>query len=430
MKVINKEILHRQITIQDLKKIWSIITANALWMYIIVNIIYILVGSYFYIAGKMHMETFAIGEILLMVLNVIAIIILIINGKYKKSSMHFCILSILIFTIISTMFSRIHKVALFGLAFRYEGLLGICYYLSLTFLASLLDKKYKKIIINSILVTGLIQSIYALCQVYGVPNIYNPMKHIAQGFISNPNFFGTYMLICLSYALGLYINAKKIILKIIYIVASIILTIGLLISNTMSAIVGLMFVLLYILIYCIKKRQLLKLIITILIVVVSTIITNNIGKTNVIKDIETTTKETVQIANGNTNENFGSGRMAIWKETLKIVPKYFWFGVGPDNFYYAFGVEPLKIGITQIAVDKAHNEYLNTLVTQGIFTLISYIALYLIVLKNGIKLSFKDEQVYLILPIIGYLIQAFFNISVIEVAPLFYIALGLCNIEK
>ena len=32
----------------------------------------------------------------------------------------------------------------------------------------------------------------------------------------------------------------------------------------------------------------------------------------------------------------------------------------------------------------------------------------------------------LLLLFIGYCIQAFFNISVIEVAPMFYMALGLC----
>jgi hypothetical protein len=37
----------------------------------------------------------------------------------------------------------------------------------------------------------------------------------------------------------------------------------------------------------------------------------------------------------------------------------------------------------------------------------------------------KNKEIYLILPIIGYLVQAQFNISVIEVAPFFYIGLGL-----
>ena len=46
--------------------------------------------------------------------------------------------------------------------------------------------------------------------------------------------------------------------------------------------------------------------------------------------------------------------------------------------------------------------------------------------KNNLLLhNYKNKEIYLLLPVIGYLVQAFFNISVIEVAPLFYISLGL-----
>ena len=421
------QILHRPITLEDFKNIGNKILNNFLWVYIIANILYILVGSYLCNAGTMHLLAFSIGEILLMLLNVVSIIILLIKGKYKKSPIHLCILAILVFSVISTIFARIYKVAILGFDNRYEGLLVICYYLSLTFLTTLLDKKYKKIIANCIVITGLIQSIYGICQTYNFPFVHNQMKGIAQGFVTNPNFYGTYMILCLSYALGLYIDETKKIKNIIYIIFSVILTVGVLISNAMSSVVGLMAVLLYILIYCIKKKKILKIIATIIIVIVSVIITTNLGKTNVIKDVQTTSQEAMQVAKGNAQNSFGSGRMYIWKETLKIVPKYFWFGAGIDNLYYAFGVEPLKMENIDIAVDKAHNEYLQILVTEGIFTLISYIMLYFVVLKNGIKQSFKDDKIYLILPIIGYLIQAFFNISVIEVAPIFYIALGLAD---
>ena len=47
--------------------------------------------------------------------------------------------------------------------------------------------------------------------------------------------------------------------------------------------------------------------------------------------------------------------------------------------------------------------------------------------STKIKTMFKDRKAFLFsLCIISYLVQAFFNISVIEVAPLFFISLGLC----
>ena len=70
--------------------------------------------------------------------------------------------------------------------------------------------------------------------------------------------------------------------------------------------------------------------------------------------------------------------------------------------------------------------HLQTLVTQGIFALISYLALYGYISIKGIKSCFKNKETYLILPVLGYLVHAFFAFSVIELAPIFYMALGLC----
>ena len=122
--------------------------------------------------------------------------------------------------------------------------------------------------------------------------------------------------------------------------------------------------------------------------------------------------------------------MCIWKNTLKIVPKNLIHGVGVDNYYYAFDGKPLYSKNGKVFYDKAHNEYLQILITEGIFCLISYLAFYGIITVRGTKYSFKNKEVYFILPIIGYLVQAFFNISVIEVAPIFYIALGLGDTFK
>ena len=77
------------------------------------------------------------------------------------------------------------------------------------------------------------------------------------------------------------------------------------------------------------------------------------------------------------------------------------------------------------AYDKAHNELLQILVTQGVFSFLSYVCLYFLIIKNGIKYAFKDKEIYYILPIIGYIVQAMFSISVVTVAPIFYIAMGL-----
>ena len=147
------------------------------------------------------------------------------------------------------------------------------------------------------------------------------------------------------------------------------------------------------------------------------------GLTTIIKDLNTTKNETIELSRGNYNENYGTKRVEIWRQTIEEVPKYLIHGIGIDNFSLIKNGYPVMIGYN--AYDKAHNEYLQILITEGIFSLISYLLLFGFILIKGIISSFKNKKVYLLLPVLGYLVQAFFNISVIEVAPIFYICLGL-----
>jgi putative inorganic carbon (HCO3(-)) transporter len=73
-----------------------------------------------------------------------------------------------------------------------------------------------------------------------------------------------------------------------------------------------------------------------------------------------------------------------------------------------------------MTIDKAHNEYLNIAVSAGIPSLIAYLTLVFVVLKNSVS----KEKNLLLAVIIAYLVQAFFNISVVSVAFLFWILLG------
>ena len=63
------------------------------------------------------------------------------------------------------------------------------------------------------------------------------------------------------------------------------------------------------------------------------------------------------------------------------------------------------------------------LVTQGIFTLMTYLGLLLCMFIEGVRS--KDRDVWIFLAgFIGYAIQAFMNISVTTVAPFYFIICG------
>lgn len=78
--------------------------------------------------------------------------------------------------------------------------------------------------------------------------------------------------------------------------------------------------------------------------------------------------------------------------------------------------------------DKAHNEYLQIAVTLGIPALIAYLIFLGMIIIPNLKYIFKQKYIFILLSIIGsYLVQAFFNISTIGIAPIFWLTLGIID---
>lgn len=400
-------------------------------IYIIINILYLTIGSYCFATLKWSQYNLAQGLWIIAGLNILICLAIMIKKLIKMEKFRFkiidlFILLIIIFSIISWIFAINQKAALVGSVGRWEGLLVIIYYFTILFLSSFVKKEHKKIIVYTILISGIIQVLYSLCQVlsiFNVATVYHNNKPWATGFVYNPMLFATYIILCISLTIGLFLDAKKIVQKILLALTILLFMIGLLITNTLSCFIGLIFVFIIALIYSIKNKYFVKIIIIAAILILTSVTMHLMGSTTMFNDFVTMKNESQEIVSGNAQKYYGSGRIFIWAETIKIVPKYITHGAGIDNFLYAFGNKPLQKN--RVIYDKAHNEYLQILITEGLFCLISYLLLYIFIVVKGFKNSFKNKQIFLLLPIIGYLVQAFFNISVIVVAPIFYICLGL-----
>ena len=398
----------------------------ALPIYIITNLLYILVGSCLVFNKYLKFKIFSYGFIGLLAVNIIIIFILFLKKKHRENKVDIFLFLIIIFACISTIFAYDPMKSLFGAWDRYEGLFLICYYITLTYITSYLKKEDRKIIVYSILVFGLIQAIYAICQKLNLFNVHTIIKNgwrWTTGFTSNRNFFGTLMLLCIGYSIGLYIESKEKISTFVYLILTYIFSICILLSKTRSCMLGLIVVMIVLLIYAIKNKYIKKYIVLFCVLVFSTVLMQMLNLTPIINFYKTAKTEITEMSKGNVKDDFGSNRIAVWKKTIKVVPKYIVHGVGVDNFGNVLDGKPIIY--TKYVYDKAHNEYLQILVTMGIFSLISYLCMHFIIVKNGIINTFKTHEIYYILPVIGYLVQAQFNISVIEVAPVFYIALGL-----
>ena len=399
-----------------MKKVRSLL----LPIYLIMNVLYIFIGTYLVKMNIINIDKYAYVYIGLLAFNALLIILMFIFKKYRKNKIDIFLLLIIIFGVISTIFAYRRKTAIIGEWGRREGILTISYYMSLLYLCSYVKDKDKKKIIFFILLGGFVEFLYATMQKFGLFNV-KTITHEgdiwATGFSINPNFFGQLMIVCLSYSIGLFIESKDKLFS--YFIAILIYCyfLGILISNTLSCLLGLMVVMVYLLIYSIRKKKIKKYIIISLLLIFTFTFASLKNITFLKKDLFRIGNESKEIAKGNFKDDYGSGRIQLWKATVKEIPKYMIHGIGVDNFAYILDGKPIRR--KTYYYDKAHNEYLQILITMGIFSLISYLCLHFIIIKNGIK-----KEVYLFLPAIGYLVQAMFNISVIEIAPFFYMTLG------
>ena len=137
-------------------------------------------------------------------------------------------------------------------------------------------------------------------------------------------------------------------------------------------------------------------------------------------------------------ERLGSGRGFIWSRSLPILKDTFITGYGPDTFALYFPqndfIGKLKTfgNVLQI-VDKPHNLYLQIAINTGLVSLLAVLSLFIFYFISSIKLYWQIElnDTYTIVgfgvlvAFTGYITTGFFNDSVISVAPIFWVLLGL-----
>lgn len=359
--------------------------------------------------------------------------------------------------IISTIYAEDVNLAIWGSIYRYEGLVQICAYYMLFLNSRFINKKTLIVkVINSLLIVGILQFIYSFLQVF-VRGKYIYVKYEfvyyrASGFIGHPNMLGSYIVLTLLLALGMYFLYDK--NKKFYLISSILLYINLILAESTGPFYGFVCGLIFMFVYLLKKKKICfsTILITTMVMIMGLLSVTMISKlwctykfhdkfrdyftiTGDIKDTFVTINELISndVKNNesqvSTIESYGSNRIWLWSRSLRLVPKYWLHGTGIDNFTKAFSnnLSEVDKNISYLGgalFDRAHNEYLHLLITQGIFTLITYLALLLLVFIKGVKS--KDTLTWVLLfSFVGYAIQAFANISVYNVAPFFFVVMGM-----
>lgn len=133
-----------------------------------------------------------------------------------------------------------------------------------------------------------------------------------------------------------------------------------------------------------------------------------------------------QILHGNISGEFGSSRISIWKDTLKLVPEHLWFGGGPSTLQVRSSLTftreiPFSGIVVSAYVDLAHNDYLDVLVNTGLLSLVAYLSFLLVTAYHG-----RQNKVCL-LAVFAYGINLFFSFRAISVTPIYWICLALLS---
>ena len=142
------------------------------------------------------------------------------------------------------------------------------------------------------------------------------------------------------------------------------------------------------------------------------------------------------LLHGRAEDDFGSGRIYIWKNVWQAVKERPLFGGGPDTLsrritaYFERYDEAGHI-VRRTGIDTAHNEYLNILANQGLFALLCWLgALGCSAVRFVRRAGERPAALICGSAVLGYCVQAFFGISMCLSTPFFVIAWAMLETRE
>ena len=138
--------------------------------------------------------------------------------------------------------------------------------------------------------------------------------------------------------------------------------------------------------------------------------------------------EAHELLHGRAEDEFGSGRVYIWKNVWQAVKERPLFGGGPDTlsrritaFFERY--DEVRNAVIRSGIDAAHNEYLNILANQGGFALLCWLGALGCSAARFVRQAGERPAVLICgSAVLGYCVQAFFGISMCLSTPFFLIA--------
>lgn len=343
--------------------------------------------------------------------------------------------------------------ALYGLG-KGEGYFSLlAYYMIFLVTTMLSEKRYIRLLLQLFLLFGCLIAIVGVVQFTGIYQFSFWYPGMAYVPMRNPNFYGAFAVLFTGTAIGGFFTYREdselthplswwnrwvwYALTLLGYMACISAS-----SSLVYAGLVMMFLLYAFLEFISKRKKFLPLLGLILGFLLVVIVFNIITNGRVLGEIISIGKQ-IQAEGSIFGDRVGSSRMLIWKQTVALLPEYGLLGCGLEqlgllclNTY--FGIE------NTVQFDKAHNEYLNLWITEGIFALVFYLIFLFALFIPGVKqfaqgkkketgekqTEYEEVSKIAFFAFFGYIAQAFFNISVVQVAPYFWMICGLLYSRK
>ena len=363
-----------------------------------------------------------------LVLSGISILtLLILNRKWDNSIFSWLSIVYLSLVLLSSIFAHDPLLAFAGATNyggRFEGFATISIYVILFYASRNYLVVSKRKLIWALSFLSLV-SLYALVQYYQFDPlvIYKNYRPMIFSTIGNQNFLGSLMVMLCSLSFGLSVYYKKW----YYFLFLIFFFSALLASQTRGCWIALGIVIIgyvtFVIIF--DKTKFLGLLLA-LSVMVGAAFTLNFTKKNTLSKRTKSIRTEIKMK----DEYGGSGRLKIWEITWGVIKGHPVLGTGPENLKPVLKAEYKKelnayYRMKGVTIDKAHNEYLHIAVVTGIPSLLTYLSILVIIFWRNITQVKRDKTKLIVaFAVFAYLVQAFSNISVIAVAPLFWILLG------
>ena len=350
---------------------------------------------------------------------------------FKRNLLNIPLLIFLASQIVSTFISIDPHTSFFGYYSRLNGgLVSLLAFSSLYFtLPNYLNSKLKNQIINTILFSGLLVSLFGIAEHFGIDkNLWvQDVQSRVFSTLGQPNWLAAFLVILIPFSIDKFFKSNQYgriaIRPYLYLFLTMVFYTTLLFTKSKSGIIAcILSLFVYFLFSFFKNKSPKKL----LIINYSLLIALSLLISNPIKDklFFTSPKQSEGGPNINQQSNLlitpsEDIRKIVWRGAFDLWLQYPIFGTGVETFAYSYyWTRPVEHNLTsewEFLYNKAHNEYLNFLATTGTVGLIAYLFLIATILIK----TFKEKPIFC--GILALLITNLVGFSVVTTSLLLFL---------